>query len=251
MINKFIKLGKLKVLLRYEELAVDILNHIINYISEVSSRTNSDKLVNVYIFNRALDMEEFLELKGFRLGVSVIPKGLLSYHEAWEGIPVVYLSRETYNKYGDAMFRALVHHELSHALLHGEITYYELPADIDYHDLTIVESYVLFSGVKDYEVSSFLKKIGLGTYQRALIKYHLQEIEFNETLIKTVLFLLPLTEIFSHIDAEVKRIFKLFNMNSYAITYLKESLMKASNTFDRLRKAINWYLNWWPRSFRQ
>lgn len=247
MISKFIKLKKLRVVLNYDEAAIEILNDVINYIDEISSRVASDKLVNVYLFNKTSDMERFIELKGLNLGVSVIPEGLLSYHEAWEGIPTVYLCHEIRNRYGDAMLRALVHHELTHALLHGELTYYILPADIDYGDLTVVESYILFVGVKDFEVSSFLKEIGLGTHQEALIRYHLQDVEFNETLVKTILFLLPFTDLFAYVDNEIKRIFRKWIKDLNALMYLKDSLI-GINTFNKFKGVVDWYLKYWPRN---
>jgi len=247
MLSKLIKLGKLRVVINCEEAVAEMMSKVIRYINEVNRKVTLDKIVNVYLFKELSDMEEFIELKGLRLGVSIMVKGMLSYHEAWDSIPTLYFSHEIHRKYGNAMLRALVHHEVVHALLHGEIVYYVLPADLNYGDLTLAEAYLLFSGVKDFEVSMLLKEIGLGLHQEPLVKYHLREIKFDETLIKTILLLMPLIELFNYLRDEIKSILKSINLNFNVLVTLKNDLIECISTFDKFSRIVNWYLEHWQR----
>jgi len=137
MTRRLVRLGELRLLVTWEGSAESVVGDVVRYVDEVNSRSPLRGLVEVYVFADARLMESHIEAKAASVGAVMVAEGMLSYHEAWTGIPALYFCREVAEVHGLGMLRALVHHETAHALLHGALTYYALPAGIEWGDLSV------------------------------------------------------------------------------------------------------------------
>jgi len=248
MARRLVRLGELRLLVTWEGGAEPVAGDVIRYVDDVNSRSPLRGLVEVYVFADAQSMESHIEAKAASVGAVMAARGMLSYHEAWTGIPALYFCREVAETHGPGMLRALVHHETAHALLHGALTYYALPADVEWGDLSVEEAYLLFSGVKDYEVSLALRKMELGEYQAPLVDYHVREATPDVTLVKTILQLLPLLDLFGGARRRLVEVAREAGLSSHSLTTLSELMSSAGGTLERLAEAVEWYRSCWPRA---
>ena len=186
-----VSIGSVKLNLNVIGLNQDRVSQMLGFLREVYGRFSGELFVDVNLYDTISSMELNIISRLRRYGVRISGLGMLSYHDAYSGIPAIFLSWEVSVRYGLGVLRAIAHHEAAHSILHGSLIYYIMPKT----RLSMYEAYALFMGVKDFEVTKYLKDIGLGRYQIPLMRHNLQGLKFDDIFdLKVLLQALPLAE---------------------------------------------------------
>ena len=201
MITRLFKIGNIKLVVKYERIVENSIKIILDILGEVYQRVQESGMAEVFVFREISSMERVLQRRALEKNVSVLSLGMLSYHEVWTGIPTIYTSVEVSERYGEDLWKAVLQHEAGHTILHGSIVYYIPPVS----ELSIEDEYIVFMGVKDYEVTRLLKQIGLGEYQEPLVRYNFST-DDKISLFKTLLQALPLAEDLVWVNNKVRDI---------------------------------------------
>jgi|GEM_PF-5678038 len=90
--------------------------------------------------------------------------------------------------------------------------------------------------------------MGLGEHQAPLVDYHVREATPDVTLVKTILQLLPLLDLFEGAGRRLVGVAREAGLSSRSLTTLSELMSSARGTLDRLAKAVEWYRSCWPRA---
>ena len=131
-------------------------------------------------------LQEFYDQEKEELGVVTSDESdFLATHEAWRGFPRIHICNERVKNIQDAVIEGVLHHEIGHALFHGSIEFYTFKftnrlqetARLNGFDLHLLQQcvYFLSIAIKDWEVILWLTKIGLGSCQKSLLEYMMND----------------------------------------------------------------------------
>lgn len=150
------------------------LKNIIEIIKECYDRINNNGLsiVDLLIFERSISLDAFLlrEYQKLKITSSRFDESFFAMHDAWYGIPRIFICLERMRKLPKLVQEGGLRHEVAHTILHGSIEYYLIPIPLAL--IQIMEQYSLPKGyindvlylisiaVKDYEVARLLVNKG-------------------------------------------------------------------------------------------
>jgi len=234
---KTLTLGRTRLVINLHGDASGLLDDIIGFLNEVYGKVDYEGVVHVKIFDRIGDMEDAVYVKALHYGVSAIGFGMLSYYEAWSGIPTIYTSTQIAEKYGVDMLRAVIHHESGHSVLHPSPLYY-IPPVVDVN-MKPDDAYVAFMGVKDYEVSKLLVNLELGRFQEPLVKLLVKDSSYGFSDFKVFLQLLPLEEVLNLGDVLKELALKL-GFTGRDVSNIRDILEEQADTFSRYRVLVKY-----------
>ena len=240
MITRLFKVGDVKLVVKHERAVENSIKTVLDILGEVYQRVQKSGMIEVFVFREISSMERVLQCRALESNVYVLSLGMLSYHEVWTGIPTIYTSVEVSERYGEDLWKAVLQHEAGHTILHGSIVYYISPVS----ELSIENEYIVFMGVKDYEVTRLLKQIGLGEYQEPLVRYNFST-DDRFSFFKTLLQALPLAEDLVWVNDKVRDICERKGIPLSLLEKFKYQLEKAEDTFKRFRIACKWYKQYW------
>ena len=139
-------------------------------------------MVDVKIFSKREAMLASLTetIEAFKTS-QPLSEAYVAMHEAWQGIPKIYVSAEDFERIPSTIFDVALRHEVAHSALHGSPEYYilNIPSQLaeefrkqgftDYEGETL--AYLEAVALKDFEASELLKKLGFIEDQAAFILY--------------------------------------------------------------------------------
>ncbi|MEM3522464.1 MAG: hypothetical protein QXE19_03420 [Candidatus Bathyarchaeia archaeon] len=147
------------------------IKEIIDIIKECYDRlssSNKSNIVDLLVFESSLALDSFLlkEYQKLNIASSRFDDKFFAMHDAWYGIPRVFVCLERMYKLPKLVQEGGLRHEIAHTILHGSIEYYIIPMP-----LALVEImkdfglskgymnnilYLISIAVKDYEVARLL-----------------------------------------------------------------------------------------------
>ena len=169
------------------------------FVSEVTNEINmfyervrrAPQALLVYIFMERGDAERFYLSEAIKYGVAVnVEEPLfLGFHEAWSGVPRIGIIYGELSHMEQILRRGIVIHEAAHAILHGSLGHYILPPikvdklrSLGFNgDEALGLINILYTSVKDFEVSALMTKHGydeeVKRYVLSLIKPSKEQVE--------------------------------------------------------------------------
>lgn len=142
----------------------------------------SPSLVELNIYESSFAMDASLSREKAALGVETggVDSAFLAIHEAWRGLPRITVCLERMMAEARIVAEAAVRHEAGHSAIHGSPEFYVLPlptalleANEFYPRFSAVSgmcSYLIFTAVKDYEVTCLLRGFGYVKDQAAFAR---------------------------------------------------------------------------------
>jgi hypothetical protein len=146
------------------------LKETVEIIKECYDRLSSHEqtLIDLLVFERSSTLDAFLlkEYKKLKITSSRFDEQFFAMHDAWYGIPRVFICLERMRKLPKLIQEGGLRHEIAHTILHGSIEYYIIPMPLAL--IRIMEQfslskdymsnilYLISIAVKDYEVARLL-----------------------------------------------------------------------------------------------
>jgi hypothetical protein len=130
------------------------------------------EIVDLLVFDTSRRMHTHLMEKRGRLGILSEDLGEQFYamHEAWTGIPRIWVCLERIMELGRTVGYGSLRHEVAHSVLHGSLEYYALPMPpslLEFsrrkhlsREYSVKIFYLLSVAVKDYEATLLLARRG-------------------------------------------------------------------------------------------
>ena len=156
-------------------------------LSECYEKVNVEtlELVDVYLFEKEEYAKASMREDKMRLGIdTTLDEAFITTHDAWTGIPRIFICVETLNRIPYEVRRGALHHEATHSILHGSLEFYMISIPRDLQDLVeklhppsaLIQGiiYLASVAVKDYEVTKLLYERGFIDDQVAFAAYFLQ-----------------------------------------------------------------------------
>ncbi len=220
----------------------------------------------VLLFENRERAERFYDAESYRLGVvGGVQKLYLGFHDAWLGYPRVGFVVGEIERLGEALAAPIILHEASHTVLHGSIIYYTLPHHLlglisplrfD-RELGILILNSIFTGVKDFEVSELMLKLGYRSHAEAYASFVLKtsredveewrEAEGSPSLellhitrrLKDVLAAAPIPTLRELMKREARYLGR--KGGQFVWSYLEHVSRLSGDTFEKLETAIKVY----------
>jgi len=147
---------------------------VVHLLDECYNRMGSlsPPMVELNIYKSSSAMDASLNREKAALGVETggADSTFLATHEAWRGIPRITVCIERMKAEPRIVAQAAVRHEAGHSAIHGSPEFYVLPLPIAlleaseifpfFSRVSQVSSYLIFTAVKDYEVTRLLHMLG-------------------------------------------------------------------------------------------
>ncbi|GEM_PF-1107509 len=199
--------GRFRVMIKVNRVLILLVEHdpglrrsIIKEVEDVAQLIFNDEKdsyvvhVNLYCDDESLFRN--LYLKALEHGVMTLGKGMLAYHEAWTGVPNIYLPLKELQELPPMVRRGVLEHEIAHARLHGSLEYYTSPPYYVDDELLL---YVIYCSVKDYEVGIFLRTRGMVREQLEYVSYVLRSLDEKDyySVVKLFGLTLPFHDLLS------------------------------------------------------
>ncbi len=165
-----------------------VVSHVLKVLRDFYERLEPDiipEMVDVQVFARRNIMLGFLSsaLEGVE-AVYPFDEAYTAMHEAWSGIPKIYVCAEDFERLPRNVFNAALQHEAAHSVLHGSPEYYviNIPASLvtefrrrGFTDEEVSHlAYLGASALKDLEASKLLERLGYVEDQVAFILHNLK-----------------------------------------------------------------------------
>lgn len=169
------------VLREFGKISRNAVASVLQVVEECYSRLEPHgvELVDLLVFDTSRGMEAYFTEERGKLGILSEDFGVQFYamHEAWTGIPRIWVCIERMKQLERVVRAASLRHEVGHSVLHGTIEYYALlmPSQLSNFSRRMQLPreygtrilYFLSVAVKDYEVILLLAKRGYLEDQRA------------------------------------------------------------------------------------
>jgi len=147
---------------------------VVRVLDECYSRMGSlsPSIVELNIYKSSFAMDASLSREKAALGVETggVDSTFLAVHEAWRGYPRISVCLERMEAEPRTIAEAALRHEAGHSAIHGSPEFYVLPlptALLEANDVfprfsgvSRMSSYLIFTSVKDYEVTRLLCALG-------------------------------------------------------------------------------------------
>ncbi len=172
------------VIQEFGKIAPDSIQPVIETVRECYDRLEPHdvELADLLVFDIPSRMRAHLSQEQNTLGVLTRESGERFYamHEAWTGIPRMWVCLQTISKLDKLIRDGCLRHEVGHSILHGKPEYYTLPLPPSLYEFSkkmrfsreyMIETlYLLSIAVKDYEVTLLLIRRGYLEDQTAYAK---------------------------------------------------------------------------------
>ncbi len=158
------------------------VKNIISIMQECYERIKNLEIVDLYIFEKGIDMQYFkMKDRIERISSISLEEEFFATHDAYYGIPRIMIAIDKLNKLPKEVWIGGIEHEVAHSILHGSIEYYvfSIPNILieyskKYPNLKnflgdIV--YLISIAIKDYEVTDLLCKYDYIKEQYEYVKY--------------------------------------------------------------------------------
>ena len=175
----------------YSGMDKEFLLQIQAWVNSVLNRADLASIpsyLRLKIWKTIADLQDFYRHEKEELGVVTGEElDFLATHEAWRGYPRIHICHERITGVEDPVIEGVLHHEIGHAIFHGSVEFYtfkfteglQAAAKSNGFDLQLLQQclYFLSIAIKDWEVIQWLTKIGLGSSQKSLLEYMMQDTE--------------------------------------------------------------------------
>ncbi len=175
----------------YDGMDKGFLSQIQTWVKNVLEKadpSSTPPYLRLTIWKNIKALQEFYDQEKEDLGIVTSEESdFLATHEAWRGYPRIHICHERVKGVQDAVIEGVLHHEIGHALFHGSMEFYTFKftdrlqevARLDGFDLHLLQQcvYFLSIAIKDWEVIQWLTKIGLGSCQKSLLEYMMNDTE--------------------------------------------------------------------------
>jgi hypothetical protein len=156
--------------LKFGNISELYLKETVNIIKECYDRLSSHEMpiIDLLVFEHSSALDAFLlrEYKKLNIASSRFDEQFFAMHDAWYGIPRIFICLERMHKLPKPVQEGGLRHEVAHTILHGSIEYYIIPMPLalvrimeqfglpkDYMNNIL---YLISIAVKDYEVARLL-----------------------------------------------------------------------------------------------
>ena len=136
--------------------------------------------LNIYKSSSAMDASLNREKEALGVETGGADSTFLATHEAWRGLPRITVCIERMKAERRIIAQAAVRHEAAHSALHGSPEFYVLPLPTAlleaseifpfFSGVSQVSTYLIFTAVKDYEVTRLLHMLGYVEDQAAFAR---------------------------------------------------------------------------------
>ncbi|RJX16145.1 hypothetical protein CW703_02190 [Candidatus Bathyarchaeota archaeon] len=170
--------------LKFGKVEEVVVKKILEIINDTYNQIKQSKIeiVDLHIFEKSSTMNLFMVEEKRKLGIltSNFEESYFATHDAWYGIPRIFLCLEKIKEKPWMVVVGGLRHEVAHTILHGSPEYYILTLPKAFKKLNlplkILENltYLVSVAVKDYEVTRLLYNEGFVEDQVAYCKYFLK-----------------------------------------------------------------------------